>query len=597
MFILKRTMAASLVLALTILAVLPFALSNYTVSAQTGNYSIDRVDHQVQIMYSGQVAILDTIYVSGQVSDGFMIGLPSQYSADILKVLAYDSSHTFGVSLGVQMGNQSGFYGATINFNGNSPNVFTVAFVLTNSLISEQGNSQYTLSFPAYPSLTQPVETCNANITLPSQPTNLNIAKPDGQSTGTIYTKTNLPAYYYSTSTADFKLPGGSIQLTQVTNLNRDVTIDATGVVTATDSYRIVANSSSPLNSFVLSLPLNAANPVVRDQFDNVLSTQCAKAAKALLANATLISFVNQGQSTVITARYTLPSAQILAPNYVLRDFKLFPNFQYLVEQATTTINLPEGARIITPQPATLTSSSNLIRGTYRDTLTVTADDVSYVDYLAPQQNYIQLSYNYNPVWVSFRPTFWAALAAFVGCIGAVVYRKVRPKEETYETRAEAHARKALAQGAVYEVKAGQPVTLENVKGFVNAYEDRMQLKAELRSMDVKAQKGKIPRRQYKVQRQAVEIRIEGLTRSIERSKAVLGGSSGVYSDLVRQLDLAEADLAESEVNIAKLERLYGKGELSRESYKQDIVGYQKIRDKAESAIKGILLRLHEKIR
>ncbi|MGD6853313.1 MAG: hypothetical protein ACQCN6_14740, partial [Candidatus Bathyarchaeia archaeon] len=556
------------------------------------------VDHQVQVMYSGHLAILDTIHVSGQISDGFTIGLPYQYSADVLKVFAYDSSHVYDVNLGVQMGNHSGFYGATVSFDGNNPSVFTVAFVLSNSLLTEQGTSQYILSFPAYPSLTQSVGTCHANITFPSQTTSLTITKPDGQTKGATYTKTDLPAYTYSASTADFKVPSGSIQLTSITNLNREVTIDATGAVTVTDSYRIVANSTSPLNSFVLSLPQNAANAVVKDQFDNDLSTQYTKTSNALLANATFVSFVNQGQATVLTAYYTLPSAQIQAPNYVLNNFKLFPNFQYLVEQASTAFNLPEGATVITPQASTLTSSSTLLRGTYQDTLSVTANDVSYVDYLAPQQNLIRLSYNYNPVWVSFRPTFWAALAAFIGCVGAVVYRKVRPKEETYQTRAEAHVRQAMAQkGAVYEVKPGQQASPEIIKEFVDAYENRIQLKAELHSMDLKAQKGKIPRRQYKVQRKNVEIRIEGLNRSIERSKAFLGGTSGSYPDLVRQLDLAESDLAESELNIEKLESLYGKGEISRESYKQRIVDYQKVHDKAESAIKGILLRLREKIR
>ena len=61
--------------------------------------------------------------------------------------------------------------------------------------------------------------------------------------------------------------------------------------------------------------------------------------------------------------------------------------------------------------------------------------------------------------------------------------------------------------------------------------------------MDAKAQKGKIPRRQYKVQRAAVETRIEGLTRSIERTKAIFRGAAGTYPDLIKQLDLAEADL------------------------------------------------------
>ena len=65
-----------------------------------------------------------------------MIGMPFTYSADILKAVAYDSNNVYQVNLGVQLGNQSGFYGAEVNFNGKSPSVFTVAFVLSNNLLT-----------------------------------------------------------------------------------------------------------------------------------------------------------------------------------------------------------------------------------------------------------------------------------------------------------------------------------------------------------------------------------------------------------------------------------------------------------------------------
>jgi chromosome segregation ATPase len=115
--------------------------------------------------------------------------------------------------------------------------------------------------------------------------------------------------------------------------------------------------------------------------------------------------------------------------------------------------------------------------------------------------------------------------------------------------------------------------------------------------MDVKAQKGKIPRRQYKVQSTAVETRIEGIDRSITKTKEAFKGTTGGYADLVKQLDLAEADLNEAEENIKTLDSRQSTGEISIEVYKRSIGDCQKQRDKAESAINGILLRLREKIR
>jgi hypothetical protein len=87
------------------------------------------------------------------------------------------------------------------------------------------------------------------------------------------------------------------------------------------------------------------------------------------------------------------------------------------------------------------------------------------------------------------------------------------------------------------------------------------------------------------------------INRNIKRTKETFKGTTGGYSDLVKQLDLAEVDLDDADVNIKTLESRQSKGEISLEVYKRSIGDYQKQRDKAESAINGILLRLREKIR
>ena len=593
-------------MAFSLLVILPVALPSGLVSAQTSSYTIDRVDHQVQIMYSGHVVILDTIHVSGQVTDGFMIGLPYKYSADVLKGFAYDNTHVYQLNLGVQLGDRkSGFYGATVDFNGNTPSVFTVAFVLSNQLITEQGSGVSVLDFPAYPSLAKDVGTCNVTISFPSVPTTLTVTKDDGVVNDAVYTKTNLPAYTYSVGAASFQLPTGTLQLTTVSSLNRQITIDPTGKVTVADSYRIISNSTTTLKSFVATLPSDASNVAIRDEFGRAAATDFAYSATGniLLANATLITFLTSGQSTTLTAQYNLPSATLQGSNYILPDFKLFPDFIYYVNQATITFTPPEGATIVSPQAASLDSSSTLTRQTYQDSLTITKDSLSYVDYLVPQQNSIQLSFDYNPVWVALRPTFWALFLAVVGCVAVVFVRRHKPKEETYADKTErlstleTEPTTSTQQAKGSELKTGQRASAGNIREFIDAYEDKKQLNAELKSMDSKAQKGKIPRRQYKVQRNAIEIRLEGINRNIERTKETFRGSTGGYADLVKQLDLAEADLVDAEENIKSLESRQSTGEISLEVYKRSIGDYQKQRDKAESAINGILLRLREKIR
>src|SRR5665647_255618 len=357
----KRTYAILLIMAFSLLVILPAALPSGNVSAQTSGYTIDKVDHQVQVMYSGHVVILDTIHVSGQVTDGFMIGLPYKYSANVLEGFAYDDTHVYQLNLGVQLGAISGFYGATVDFNGNTPSVFTVAFILSNSLIAEQSSGD-TLDFPAYPSLAKDVGTCNVTISFPGVPTTLTITKDDGAVNGGGYTKTNLPAYTYSVGSASFQVPSGTLQLTTVSSLNREITIDPTGKVTVADNYRIISNSTTTLKSFVATLPSDASNVALRDEFGRALATDLdfGTADNILLANATLITFLTSGQSTLLTAQYNLPSATLQGSNYILSNFKLFPNFIYYVNQATISFTPPEGATIVSPQATSLDATSTL---------------------------------------------------------------------------------------------------------------------------------------------------------------------------------------------------------------------------------------------
>lgn len=577
------------------------AFSDNVVDAQTSSYTITNVESKIQVMYSGQVVILDTIHLSGPVSDGFMIGLPYQYSAYLQKSLAYDESHVYDISLGVKLGNRSsGFYGAEINFDGNNPTEFTVAFILSNRLITELANGSAVLAYPAYPSLTQEAQVCSVSISFPSDPTDFFIIKDDGNTNELTYAITNLPAYTYSVASATFNVPAGSMQLCTISDLNRQITIDTNGALSAVDTYRIISNSTSPLTSFVLNVPAQATNIVINDEFGSDLASSVSKSANSdvLIANITFVSFINKDQTTRLTAQYNLPGAKLKGTDYVL-NFKLFPSFHYFVDYATMTFNTPEGAIITSPQPSTLDISSTLTRNTYHDTLTVTQNGISYVDYLAPQQNSIDLTYNYNPVWVSFAPTFYAAFAATIACVGAFVYNMRKPKD-TYRTRAEELSTQEPTpqqEASIYEIKTGQQITSDNIRFFVASYDDRTQLYEELRALETRAQKGKIPRRQYKMQKNAIGVRVESLTRSIERTKAVFRGSGGIYPDLIRQLDLAEADLAESDENIRTLERRQNKGEISLEYYKKSLGGYQKLRGKAEAAINGILMRFREKIR
>ena len=130
----------------------------------------------------------------------------------------------------------------------------------------------------------------------------------------------NLPAYTYEIASAAFQLPTGTLQLADISQLNRQITIDPTGKVTSSDKYYITNNATAiyttstvaanPMTSFVLGVPPNALNIVIKDEFGRTLTTEEAgtisygndTSPDILLENATLITFLTIGESTIITA-------------------------------------------------------------------------------------------------------------------------------------------------------------------------------------------------------------------------------------------------------------------------------------------------------
>jgi hypothetical protein len=584
----KRTAKVIALMLLSLAVLLPLCLNTENVSAQNASYNIQSVDHEVEVMYSGHIIVRDTIHVTGQLTNGFIIGFPYKYGANVLKAVAYDENNIYSVSLGVQMGDKVGFYGVQVDFGQSNPTVFTVEFVLSNNLIrdvsnvlTEAGSTIYELDYPAYPSFEVNAATCNVSIVLPVNTQSITVTKDDGTVSATKYVRDNLPAFTYAPAKASFTVAVGYIQIVTFEELDRRITIGASGDVTSTDSYRIRNNSTVTATTLDLVIPSTATNVVVRDEFGAVLTTETLTSnQRTRLLNATLASAMTSGKTSVVTVNYNLPRATSQGSLFSI-DLVHFPGFNYYVDQATVTFVPPEGARFITPSLSELASMSTLNRDIFQEKLSLTQTGVSQVDYEVPAEDALPVTYDYSPLWLAFRPTMWAWVIAVVGAVALAIWR--RPK--------------AAAPIRIVAPKASVPLRPENIRAFIEAYEERSRINSELKSLDARAQKGKIPRRQYKVQRRTLEIRSEGLLKNTNDIKATFRSAGGVYADLVRQLDYAETELDEVETNIGVTETRYSRGDLSLENYKKQIADYQRRKEKSETTINGILLRLREELR
>lgn len=571
---------AALTLIVASLILLPSVFCANLVSAQSSSYTIQSVNHTVEVMFSGHIVVRDVIKLSGSVSGGFQIGIPSKFGSSVLKAVAYDANRAYPVELNTQLGSQSGFYAVQVDFEGEKPQTFTVEFLLSNSLVDEDMGYNK-VDFPAYPGLTSATGKCSATLSLPAEPFTLTISKSDGQVNATTYSKDNLPAYTNIEGAAVFAIETGLLQLSTMTTLERQVSVSPSGVVTCQDVYHLRNNGAGAIKAFMLSLPSSATNIVAKGDSGRTLnSVNLGPAGTTILLNVTLASYLLSTQTTVLTAEYNLPNI-----NTGSNTFTVFPAFNYYVDQAKFIFTPPDGAKIsISDTSASITSVNS------QQTLTVNRQDVSYVDSMVPGLGTIEIGYEYNPLWSSFLPTFWAFGISAVVCIGVFLWRQ---KSQATHTK----SKPKRAKVSVTAEPNGKPrKTSDYARKFVDDYEYRQEISSEMEALDSKVQKGKLPRHQYKVQKRALETRYGMLTRSMNEAKELFKNSP-MYADLVRELDLAEAEFDKADSAVKRFETQHRTGEITKEAYKENIDDYQKRRNKAETVVNGILSRIREKTR
>ena len=564
----RKALTFTLIIAILILSFFTaFAIKN--VKAAKTDYTIEKVDHTVEVMYNGYIFINDTVRINGTAPNGFLMGFPYKYGPHVLECVAYNATAVFPVNLDVSLKDRVGFYGVEINFPQGSPQVFTVGFVLSNELLVQNpvNMSQYTLDFPEYPSLTKNAVNCSASILLP---------EGSGYAGGTVgnltYLQENLPAFTSSPANVVFSVTGDKIQLFDIKELKREIEINGMGQIEGSDTYRITNKGLRKIDSIEIILPQNASNPSAHDQLGRGLGTSATEKTNRYRVSFT--SSIETGKSTSFTVKYYLPGKEYVEqkrPKSFDLTFPLFQNVNYYINQSFVTFVLPEGAKILSFENASVGGSYSVIRDVFQEKLTIKRQGVFSLDSFS-----IGITYEYDLLWLSFRPTIWMWALAVVGCAVAVVWK--RP-------------------GAPVSVpKVAVRLRSKDIKAFVDVYEKKRKILWEMESLKTRVRKGKIPRRRYKVRRRTLETRLNSLSRNLADLKEKLRAAGGRYRDLMRRLEVAETEINEVEANIESIDARHRRGDLSLGAYRKLRGDYERRKEKAETTVDETLIRLREEL-
>jgi hypothetical protein len=565
---------------------------------------VDQVDHIVKILAGGSITINDTVRLSAKPGKtvtlaNYSLGFPYGYKNSLANVYAFNASNplqTLKVLLDTGVGTSIGFYGVTVIFpqpgvhlsNGESFS-FTVIYVFSNTMISSTYTYRnveqipptnvtvpvLTVDFPIYPSLPQNATVANVTVICPPQ-TNYEISssnlkiKSGNSDTGQILNLTakSLGAFTYLTSWLNLtETTSGEYRIVTFDNIGKQLQIDGQDNIFVTDTYTITSQMLEALQGFRLNLLKGARNVSASDAKGTSLTVALTD------ANTTTYSVsgfsLQQGQSTQFKLTYYLSGSYLTktGTNSFNLDLPITKGFDRVAGELTLVVSLPEGVSI-TEYP---NLNYDLQNNAFQQEITLTAYNVSLYDNID-----LQLSYVYSVFWASFRPTLWMTAIVTVGMVIALFWR----------------AQKPTAPVSIPSV-ATKP---QSLKALVSSYEERTKALLELESLERQAQKGRIPRRRYKVRKRMLESQIYRLDRELVDLKQRAKSMGSRYAEILKDLEIAEAELEGIEVEERRTMARYRAGAYTLDAYRRMQEQYNKRRERAKATIEGALLRLSEGI-
>jgi hypothetical protein len=596
-----------LILFLLGLSILLFSKANASTMRTTIQASsledvqVDQIDHNVKILQAGSVAINDTVQLSAKQDSklaNYSLGFPYVYKYHLVYVYAFNTSNPvrmFNVSLNTGLGSYIGYYGVTVIFPQGgvqlSANVafrFTVGFVFSDLVISSTytylsdtippentSGPILTMDYPMFPSLLQNASLANVTVTTPPDTVwtgnsgNLTFKGNAGTSQVVSSVTRPLPALTYAPAWFNFsESTSSTYQLVTVDNLERHAEIDGQGNIFITDAYTVTNYMSDVVPSIYPSLLTGASDIAAYDSQGNSMATTLINKTTATYS-LSLEAPLESGNSTQFTLNYRL-----LSSNYTDKTGSEFylnlpvtEGLDSVIGKLTLRISLPEGASI-KEYPSL---NYDLQNYAFQQEITLTAYNVSSYGNIN-----LHMSYVYSVFWASFRPTLWMTTIVAVGLAIALFWRAQKPTA-------------SISPSAV----VAKP---QSLKALVASYEERTKALLEKESLDRQVQKGRLPRRRYKVRKRMLESQISRLDRELVDLKQRAKSMGPRYSEILKDLEIAEAELEGIEAEEKRAMARYRTGAYSLDAYRRMQEQYSKRREKAKATIEGALLRLSEGI-
>ncbi len=566
----------ALLLLSQILILLPKTLANSSLSNDLSKIKVNKIAHTVELLDGGLIVINDTITVSADenVSVNFPIGFPYDYARYLIKCRAVADNKEIPIVPDYGLGSP-GFYGVLVNLTSiedefkinSTPKNFTVTFIFSGPIVAE--DDYLTVNFTLFPSLAIDAQKCYTTVIFPDS---LNLTEASFTYNKT-ETKENRNYYYlnpiplekfaYSKAKAWLRLRvSESFIYAEIEKLERKIEVDLHGNINVKDIYYIVNKGTKTIDQITIFFPKEGYDFVV----ESAIGTKFSDVSKEdLKSNRLHIPSIGPNEKNVFSLVYKLNSTNGKYKLNISID-KITP---ILIKKLVVSFISPRG--ISFESSSVVSMASSIERDLSKDSVTFTLHNFTIVDSFQ-----VTIAYRVNIFWASYPYTLIALISSSVILLGVFARRRLGP--------APVAAPKVVVSPKIF-------------RKFVESYEERIKIMSRIERLEEQARKGRIPRRQFKVRKTMLENKLSLLSKDLAELRETIRRSGPRYADIIRQLEIAEAQLEEAEAGIRRVRSRYRRGEISREAYRRLLEEHEKRIDDANLKIEGALLRLREEYR
>ncbi|MEM2756064.1 MAG: hypothetical protein QXM89_01745 [Candidatus Bathyarchaeia archaeon] len=422
-------------------------------------------------------------------------------------------------------------------------------FLLINGSALIEQREPFTIYLPVYPGLNADIARLNFTLTVPETTEFKNYPSDFNKSAGKIWLiRENLePDAFRVEQISITRSP-----LFKVEQFNKTIIISEVGDVIIEEFYRIL-NIGSTTSEISFNLPVNACEAKAKDEFGSLQSSVKTQGDYLKLTVKPRYE-LRKGDKYSLIVSYKFP-AGLLTEHSLFKDshklsIKLEPALPVFIRILHVNLKMPRYSTIVDIKPENFTVRKN-------DVLSLILES-RYTPILSPirPQPILMVNYNYNVLWSSIQPVLWTLCGLVVIAIIHYTHR-VRAMKTVEATS-----------------KVRPSVAIKEVQEFVSAYEEKLNLRRELRNLESDYLSRNISKAEFTTRSTKIKNRIAEIDRIIENLKQNIRQAG--FSDELTTIEEAETDLNICDVGLSELRNRYRTGKVSKHVYERLLSEYNK---------------------